>query len=315
MGELRKDYLLDRWVYFSTGRGKRPRQFSELPVQAEVGQCVFCPGNESLTTAEIGRRGDAKKWSMRWFENKFPALIPEGEAVLRTDNRFYTYSSNFGHHEVVVETPVHSQQLADLTVREIAELFSVFTDRVRDLSRHEKIVYVSIIKNHGPAAGTSIVHSHSQIFATAIVPSFVLEKVTAVRRFVECPYCAIIASEKDSTRRCFENDSWIAFTPYASRFNYEVWLFPKQHVKTLGELSSFDGVADVLKKVLLKLKELNCSYDFCLTYAPAGQDLHLHLEVLPRIATWGGLEVGAGVVINSVMPEDAARFYRGENDG
>lgn len=315
MGDLRKDYLLNYWVFFSTNRGKRPRQFAEQPVQTEVGQCFFCPGNEASTPTEIGRRGDAKKWSMRWFENKFPALLSDGSPVVRTDNRFYTFSSNFGHHEVVVETAEHSKQLSDLGVKDIADLFSVFRDRIRDLSRQENIVYVSVIKNHGPAAGTSIVHSHSQIFATSIIPSLVMEKVMAVRQFVECPYCAIIASEKNSDRKCFENDSWVAFAPYASRFNYEVWLFPKQHLKSLVELSSFDGLADVLKKVLLKLKELGCSYNFCLTYAPAGHDLHLHLEVLPRIATWGGLEVGTNTVINSVMPEDAARFYRGENNG
>ncbi|MBI4141400.1 galactose-1-phosphate uridylyltransferase [Candidatus Woesearchaeota archaeon] len=315
MGELRKDYFLERWVVFSTGRGKRPRQFAEQPVQSEVSQCFFCPNNESLTPPEIGRRGDAKKWFMRWFENKFPALVQDGSAVIKTDNRFYTFSSNFGYHEVVVETSEHSKQLSDLSVREISELFSVFKDRIRDLSSKENVAYVSVIKNHGPSAGTSIVHSHSQIFAASIIPSLVMEKVLAVRKFVGCPYCDIIGSEKDSARRCFENDEWIAFAPYASRFNYEVWLFPKEHVKTLAELSSFDSLADVLKKVLVRLKELGCSYNFCLTYAPAGHDLHLHLEVLPRIAVWGGLEVGTNCVINSVMPEDAAIFYRGDADG
>ena len=69
-------------------------------------------------------------------------------------------------------------------------------------------------------------------------------------------------------------------------------------------------VASVLKKILVKLKKMNASYNFYLHYAPQGHDLHFHIEVTPRIGKWGGFELSTGAIINSVMPEDAAKFYR-----
>lgn len=319
VGELRKDYILDRWVIISQGRQLRPKQFSEQPIKKEEGVCVFCPGNESLATKELGRITKNGTWLMRWFDNKFPALVEQDCGFeIKTDNRFYTFSKPCGDHEIVVETNEHSKQLWELDVGQICALFKVFKDRISQLSKKKYVSYVNVFKNHGPSGGTSLVHSHSQIMATSFVPSVVMEKVFASRKFVECPYCQIIESEKNSFRRCFENNSWIAFTPYASRFNYEIWVFPKKHARNLEELDyldSFDSLADIMKKVLLKLKELNCSYNFCLHYSPAGHDLHFHIEILPRIAIWGGFELGTNAVINSVSPEDAAKFYRGETNG
>jgi endoglucanase len=49
---------------------------------------------------------DKGPWKIRVFDNKFPAVSQNGNPVLRTDNRFYTYAAAVGKHEVVVETPV-----------------------------------------------------------------------------------------------------------------------------------------------------------------------------------------------------------------
>ena len=63
-GELRKDYILDRWVIISTGRGKRPKQFKKVET-TEVKVDFFAPGNEKLTPPEIGRIGTKSKWKMK----------------------------------------------------------------------------------------------------------------------------------------------------------------------------------------------------------------------------------------------------------
>ena len=69
-------------------------------------------------------------------------------------------------------------------------------------------------------------------------------------------------------------------------------------------------LAEILKKILSKLKELNMSYNFYLHYSPKKEDLHFHIEVTPRIATWAGFEFSSGITINSITPEIAAEFYR-----
>lgn len=311
MGELRKDYILDRWVVISPKRGQRPHELQKPSVPVQQGQCFFCPGNESLVPPEIGRVVRNGYWQIRWFENKFSALKPEGDAVPKTDNRFYTFASAFGYQEIVVDTPRHDKQLAELSIDDVEQLLHVYARRIVDLELKPNVKYVNVFKNHGFLGGTSIVHSHSQVMATGVVPPELAEKLSAMRRFISCPYCSIVKSELNSGRRCFENSGFVAFTPYASRFNYEVWIFPKEHVARFENVD-FSCLADILVKVLRKIHSVNLDYNVIFQYGPKGEDFHFHVEVCPRSAIWAGFELGSGIVINSVAPEDAAKFYRGE---
>jgi UDPglucose--hexose-1-phosphate uridylyltransferase len=310
VGELRKDYVLDRWVVISSARAQRPHELQKS-VTKQKGACYFCPGSESSTPAEIGRVVKNGSWQIRWFENKFPALKPEGQPSLHTDNRFYTSASAYGYHEVVVETPRHDKQLAQLSAEEIEEVLYVYARRIVELEKKPNIKYVSVFKNHGYLGGTSIIHSHSQIMATAILPSEIEAKLSAMRKFISCPYCNVIRSESNSGRKCFENDDFIAFTPYASRFNYEIWIFPKQHIPRMEDIN-FSSLAPIVRSVLKKVHEANLDYNMIVQYGPKGEDFHFHIEVCPRSAIWAGFEFASGIVINSVSPEDAAKYYRDE---
>ena len=69
-------------------------------------------------------------------------------------------------------------------------------------------------------------------------------------------------------------------------------------------------LAEMLKSVLTKIAKLNAAYNFVLHYAPKGKDLHFHIEIMPRIAKLAVFEFGSGIVVNQMMPEDAAKFYR-----
>ena len=144
------------------------------------------------------------------------------------------------------------------------------------------------------------------------VPELVKEEIEVCRKHRKCPYCNIVKLESKSKRKIFETKNVLAFAPYASRFNYEAWIFPKQHKRALEELNETElkDFAAAMKKILLKLKKLNASYNFYLHYSPAKENLHFHIEITPRIATWGGFELSTEFTINSVLPEDAARFYR-----
>lgn len=309
--ELRKDYILDRWAVIAAHRKKRPQQFKKDNDKKE-GVCFFCPGNEHLTPQEIGRIAAGNSWKFRWFPNKFPAVKEEGNPIIQTHNDFFTFASAYGHHEVIAETPNHEQQLWDLSEEEITELFQIYNHRILDLSLKPNIKYVIIFKNHGAEAGTSLIHSHTQVAAVNFLPKTIREKCEHSKE--DCPYCRILNIEKNSNRRCFENNSFIAFTPYASRFNYEIWVFPKKHLKTLNEFNKedFADMADIMKKLLLKLKEINAPYNYYIHYSPQDENLHFHIEIIPRLSTWAGFEFSTDTIINSTPPEDAAKFYRGE---
>ena len=311
MGILRKDYILDRWIYYAVERKKRPREFKEDSiVNSKI--CLFCPGNEHLTPKEIGRVEYKNTWKIRWFPNKFPAVELKGNSKIKTKNKFFKEGKTYGMHEIIAETNDHKKQLSDLSVEHIKEILEIYKLRIKALSKLKDIKYVAIFKNKGPLAGTSLVHAHTQVTALSLLPQDVMNEVKAAKKFKKCPYCDIIKLEAKSRRKITENKSIVAFAPYASRFNFEAWLFPKRHVRNITEMydNEIYDMASALKKILLKLKKLNASYNFFLHYAPQGYDLHFHIEVTPRFSKWGGFEYSTGAIINSVMPEDAAKFYR-----
>ena len=345
MIELRKDYILDRWVILASARKKRPRDFARQPAAVSVNVCAFCAGSEKLTPPEIGRissnKGtdaqfreernaqsglprfaplstldDSSSWSMRWFPNLFPAVEESGQKEVRTDNTFYTFAAAYGSHEVIVETPVHERQLWDFNAAEIGQLLKVCCERIADLGKKESIKYVAAFKNHGSEAGTSLVHSHTQVASINILPPLIVAEAAAIKKYPHCPYCSIINTEKNSYRRCFENNHAVAFTPYASRFNFEIWIFPKRHFRQLSDATTdeLQGISEILASILRKLKELNAPYNYVLHYLPVAEkgDFHFHIEVQPRLSVWAGFEFNTDIIINSVTPEDAARFYRGE---
>jgi UDPglucose--hexose-1-phosphate uridylyltransferase len=316
--ELRKDYILDSWVYISSERKKRKRELKESGVvEEDVKSCFFCPGNENLTPPEKGRIEEKGKWIIRWFNNKFPAVEQKGDYKVKTADTFFTYSDAWGEHEVIAETNDHKRQLWDLGKNQIKKILEVYNKRIIGLEKGEGISYVQIFKNHGIDAGTSLIHSHTQIMALNKVPELVKRKTAAVKKFGEnCPYCSIADIEKKSDRRCFENNAFVAFCPYASMFNYELLIMPKRHVERLDGLtgSEMDDFADMVGKALKKLKELGASYNYYLHYSPEGDNLHLQMSICPRIAKWGGFELSSQMIINSVSPEEAAKFYRGESE-
>ena len=311
MGIIRKDYLLDRWVYYATERSKRPRQFKSAEVKDDSKKCFFCPSNEHLTPPEIGRVEYKGSWRLRWFLNKFPAVEKKGTPNIKS-KKFHSEGASYGVHEVIVETPHHKSQLADLPVQQIRELLEVYRLRIKNLSKLKGIKYADVFKNQGKDAGTSLVHSHSQVMALNNIPTLVMDECKAVRKYRKCPYCEIIKLEAKSKRKIFETKNVAAFAPFASRFNYEAWIFVKQHKRTMEELeeNELEDLASAMKKILVKLKRINASYNFFVHYSPEKENLHFHIEITPRIATWGGFELSTNAVINSVLPEDAARFYR-----
>ncbi len=311
MGIVRKDYVLERWVYYATKRGKRPHEFKSVEVKTESKSCLFCPSNEHLTPPEIGRVEYKGGWKIRWFLNKFPAVDKSKKFFMKRKG-MYEEGHAYGVHEIIAETNHHKSQLADLPVSHITEILEVYKFRIKSLTKDRSIKYVQVFKNHGKDAGTSLVHSHSQLVALPSIPSIVAEESKFSIRGKRCAYCDIIKKEAKSKRKIFETKNVIAFAPFASRFNYEAWIFPKKHKRDFEELNDaeMNDASAALKKILSKLKTMNVSYNLFVHYSPEKGNLHFHIEICPRLATWAGFELSTDYVINSVLPEDAARFYR-----
>src|SRR3989344_7361303 len=143
MGEVRKDYLLDRWVIIASERGKRPHEFKQRQRDPAKTECVFCPGAEKNTPGEVLRIADGKTWKMRIVPNKFGAVQPSGNADIQTENTFFTFADNYGFAEVLIESPVHGTELADLSLDDLDTVLRLYQERITALSAKSGIRYVS----------------------------------------------------------------------------------------------------------------------------------------------------------------------------
>ncbi|UCD18334.1 MAG: galactose-1-phosphate uridylyltransferase [Candidatus Zixiibacteriota bacterium] len=328
MPEFRRDPVIGRWVIISTDRGKRPSSFGNLPKQEEPKMCPFCPGNESSTPPEVlafrenGSQPNKPGWFLRVISNKYPALRVEGN-LNREPKGLYDKMNGVGAHEVIIETPGHYKDLADLSHEEIKNVLWAYRERSLDLRRDRRFKYVLIFKNHGEAAGASLEHSHSQLIATPIIPRRVEEEIDGANRYYDfkerCIFCDIIRQElTDKERIISDYGDFIAFSPFASRHPFETWLLPKQHMAHLTDMAPgiYIYLAEALKDLLNRLRVAlnNPPFNFIIHTAPFGEEYdevyHWHFEVIPKLTKVAGFEWGSGFYINPTKPEDAAAYMR-----
>jgi UDPglucose--hexose-1-phosphate uridylyltransferase len=327
--ELRKDVVTGRWVIISTGRRKRPMDF-HIDRSVVIGRehCPFCAGHEGLTPPEVlafrqnGTPPNGPGWDLRVVPNKFPALQVEG-TLDREGEGIFDRMSGIGAHEVIIETPDHDKTLATMSEVEIERVLWAYRERVLDLKRDIRFRYILLFKNHGAAAGASLEHSHSQLIALPIVPSFLREEVEGAKQHhavkERCVFCDIIRQELASGRRVVhENADIVAIAPYAARFPFETWLLPKSHVARFEEASrqQYESLARMLSWILATMNRAleSPAYNLVVHSQPfteEGRELyHWHVELIPKVARSAGFEHGTGLHINPTPPEEAAQVLR-----
>jgi len=301
--EIRKDYIQEKYVIIAPVRSKRPHQIEKPQItDGKEKSCVFCPA-QANKIKDILTIGSRKNWKVKVIKNIFPAVTLDNPKA-------------YGMQEVIIETPEHFKELDDLPVSHISELLKVYALRTREISKNEKIEYILIFKNNGGRAGASIIHSHSQIFATAFLPPHLMDKSQRTQAYKlkkgTCVYCDVIAKEAKGPRLVYKDSNVVAFTPYASIHNYEVWIMPIRHMDNIMCLSKKerDSFAKILKLVLKKISDLGLPYNFYFHQVINDEDQHLYMKITPRGSVWAGVEIGSGLVINPVSPEDAAKYYR-----
>ena len=336
MSELRRDPVMGRWVIIAPERALRPDSAARRQREPDPEPCVFCGGQEGRDPNELfairpnGTARNTPGWLVRVLPNKYPVLRIEGKLVREGVGNF-DMMTGVGAHEVIVETPDHDKELADLPESHICAVMRAYRARMSDLSGDARFKYVLIFKNKGFEAGATLTHAHSQLIATPVTPKRVKEELAGTQRYYEfkrrCVFCDMIKQETALTRDrlVFENELFVALSPFAARLPYEIWLVPKTHKADFVNLADDEcrALAETLKVILLKLRKgLNDPpYNYMIHTAPfrrprAGywstieHDYHWHLEIVPRLTRVAGFEEGSGFFINPVTPEDAAQLLR-----
>lgn len=337
MSLLRYDVTTGDWVVLASARGARPdrtgaRRRSEpaLPVSFDP-DCPFCPGNEAKTPATIDAEPDAadgSRWSARLFENKFPALSSQANTERRVTGPLFRDMDGHGRHEVLVESPHHARALWDQPAEQVARVLELLHRRATALGRDPRLEVVQIFKNSGSVAGSSIPHPHFQIIATPIVPRQLRVKFNTAAEHYQVTgrsvYVELCRAEIESAvRMVASNESFVAFTPFASRTPYETWILPRRPAPTfdLAERATLPALAALLLDVLGRLRRVldDPPFNLIVNSAPRRHadepDFVWHIEILPRLSQPAGFELATGMAINPVEPELAAEKLRNANAG
>ena len=143
-----------------------------------------------------------------------------------------------------------------------------------------------------------------------------------------CIFCDIRRQEEhDAVRIVFQNDAFVSFCPYASKFPFETWILPKRHASEFRHISDeeFRPLAEVLGRTLWALHRAldDPPFNYIIHSAPRismdryaqsaisiDKDYHWHIEIIPRTTKIAGFEWGTGFYINPTLPESAADYLR-----
>jgi UDPglucose--hexose-1-phosphate uridylyltransferase len=334
--EFRRDPLHNTWVVFAPERQRRPQDF-QPPVLQSANLDPFAEGNERLTPPEVFsiRKEKTKPnetgWRVRVVPNRYPAMRVEGQ-LEASPVGLYDHLTGVGAHEVIIETPSSDLALEDLDVPAITAVFASYRERIIDLDKDQRFQHIYVFKNVGPSAGASLAHAHSQLVALPIIPPLVEGKLARAHDHYRLKQRSLFSDilhteQTDGSRLVAENDGYVLFCPYASRFPFELAIFPKRHHPdyTSCSITELQDLAEVVRFALQRLNAVleKPGYNFLLHTAPLRRptterfastryDYCWHLEIVPRFNSLAGFEIGLGSYINTVYPEEAARFLRGE---
>lgn len=334
-------------VLVATARGMRPRKQEarlERNQAAHVEKCPFCTGNEDQTPPTIAAWPTAENWSVRVVENLYPILgddSPDASLVFGLQQVI----DGYGRHEVIIDHNNHGISLHEMSTDHLLILLTAYRERMAALYAADKrIRYVLIFKNFGPAAGASIPHTHSQVIAMPIVPENVSNEVDYARqhhdKHHQCIYCSLINEALTFEATIYDRESgeirrkinvgqyiiergekFIAIKPFASRYEWEVHILPLNHEADFVNIHEEDmqDLSNVLRRTMARLDAVigGAQYNFFLHSLPRGDkyadcvpSYHWHLEICPRTSIPTGFELGSGLFVSTISPEDAAEQLR-----
>jgi len=330
INDVRVDPLTGLRTIIAADRAQRPDAGMTVTAAAppiDPAHDPFAEGHEERTPPELyavrpgGGAPDSPGWTVRVVPNRFPALGSRGDGEGPPDEanpELFTAIPARGSHEVIVNAPEAVTSLALLPAQRTVDAVDVW--RARMAHHHELgAAYVHTIVNERAEAGASQPHTHAQLFALDFVPAQIArerERFTAyAARTMGSNLLADYVQEEVRRRERVVaiDDEAVLIAPYGSRLPYQLMVAPRSP-RARFEDEGPAGAA-LLHDALCRLArhlEHPPPLNLWVRTAPRGAEpFSWRIDLLPRLAPQGGLELGTGLAMNVVAPEDAAAALRG----
>ena len=332
MSEIRYDLISDEFVIIAPERLRKPDSYKQKEKKdISIKNCPFCPGHEDLTTKEIYSLRDDSTWKVRVVPNLYKALKIESP-LFSSEIGIYEKIEGFGAHEVIIDTPRHLFRMDEWTKEEFYNWLFVIKQRALDLKNDKRLIQLVFFKNQGESAGASQTHPHTQLIAMPIVSKSYLHTLKRAFKYYKkhgrTLFGDILTNEINENKRVvFSTKSFLAFTPYASSFPFEVMILSREKSSIL-DLNSDElkELAVVMQEIINSLyKELG-DFDFNISFnnPPVNRNFEVedffdeinsfwrfNIKIMPRIYRLAGFEMSTNMKINPVIPEKAAALLRG----
>lgn len=325
MPQLRQNIITGDWVVIAPERAKRPSDFiADRPrIKHDGEKDVFTVDGNAYRT----RYSEFETERVYIMTNKYPAFVESHIDISprshKVEDGFYRVRPSLGGHDVVVVKDAQTY-LPDFDMETWQDLFNAFQWRFQHFYNEDKDVYVMPIYNHKSEAAASIWHPHAQIFSSPIVPNLVAKELHHSEKYYELNGSNVFVDMlnhelEEGVRVIAENKDFVAFTFFAARFPFEIWVLsrnqranfmnvPKSELQNLSRIcvETFSRLDKVLHDPPLNffIHNVPASYGDVAYY-------NWHLEIGPRLSNYGGYELGAGTVIDIVSPEKAAMYLKG----
>ena len=325
MPELRIDPLSGLKVIVAGERGSRPGAFLDVNPRAQIDPETdpFAAGHEDRTPPEVFALRDNGSWRVRVVPNLYPALSP-GEAgdtadplsSGRGEPDLFASQPALGAHEVIVNAPDPVSSLAELEPEQVEAAMSVWRGRMRE---HSDAAYVHVIVNEGKEAGASLPHTHAQLYALPFVPAAVArerERFTAYSDRTQGRNLLEDLLQEEVRRRdriVAIDDEAVALCPFGSRVPFHLQIVPRRPAPRFSDDGPLGGrlLHDTLSRLGAALGTLPPLNMWVRTAPRDAERFCWRIEILPRLSQLAGLEIGTGVHLNVLAPEDAAERLRG----
>ena len=320
--ELRKDPITGWWVATMVDRAFHRDRFARAaePVDDRLFGCANCS------------TPDGHGVRVRMLKDFAFHVVGTGDEARELDRGLaqvaLSQARSTGSWRTVVAPPGEHRPLHAVGNDLIEQLLTGARDALVHARAIGQTEYLQVVQNWGAQAGARTNHLCLDLYDLPQIPHRIAEELGGAARFViregECPFCRLVRDESRRPERLiWEDHASVAFAPYASRSSFETWIVPRRHEADFGQAATVDiaATAEALRQVLTKLASSldGPPYNLVLHTAPLKERVdatyHWHWEIHPRLREIAGLELGTGLPVNPVSPEDAVEELLGRANG